>query len=679
MRRVWVAWSWLSLLALVVALVAVPSLRPGARVWLWCWSILVLWFALARTKTLTWRFVNLVGLSGAALAPMIGLACVAMAGPLGLDVTQQDAAVVLAPVEEVGKLLPLAVLLVVALARARRFAVADFLLIGLAAGLGFQAVEDGLRRVWWTTQPGAGAIGGDAGVGLAQYRPGLLPGWHDFGGEAFWPGHHVTTAVVALGCGAAWWLRPRLGRLIWLLPAGLLAMVSVDHAMTNAVAYRLNGSAPGPHHVEPPEWLVGMWDVWGNGTAQRPLLVTGLLAAIMLDVRRARRVRYLLVPLPGGGWTLTVTAEAERFCRWLQNRFAEPSPGWQRRIVRAVVFSVRLGAWAVADIGHEFIVLARAMAREPGGRRVPVPRRRRFVETMALLRQRREQAQELGRDADRLSATPPSGLVALFALAMCCVVVAVFIALALATGSDGGLFMAGLFKAISTWWGGLSTGDQLLAVLGGAGLLTFGGAGTLSGSRLATAEALLDNRGGAGTGGAATARRVITVLTPAEAVAAVPAMALARMAPRADSQSLAELDQLLDVASVPGFMARRARDLATTTALLGRPPVNGEHAGFTMQLADAALAAKYPDGVAFTTFGFPDFAPYAIATVQLDRVLGTPADELRANAAAGLYETPERHSWHRSEDCRTLLLVPTDLHDGVAHDDGAIVLRARGG
>jgi RsiW-degrading membrane proteinase PrsW (M82 family) len=188
-RRMWVAWAWLSPVALVVAVVATPSLGPGVRVWLWCWGILALWFVLARTKTVTWRFVGLVGLvglAGAALAPLVGVACVALAGPLGLDASSQDAAVTLAPVEEVGKLLPLAALLIVARARARRFAVVDFLLVGLAAGLDFQAVEDSLRRVWWTTRPGGETAGLDAATGLAQYHPGLLPGWSDFGGQA-WP------------------------------------------------------------------------------------------------------------------------------------------------------------------------------------------------------------------------------------------------------------------------------------------------------------------------------------------------------------------------------------------------------------------------------------------------------------------------------------------------------------
>jgi hypothetical protein len=656
----------------VLAVAVVPALRPGARVWLWCWGILALWFVLARTKTVTWRFVSLVGFAGCLVAPLVGLACVALAAPLGLDVTAQDAAVVLGPVEEAGKLVPLAMLLLVARRRVGRFAVVDFLLVGLASGLGFQAVEDGLRRVWWSARPALGAAGLDASMGLAQYRPGLLPGWHDFRGEAFWPGHHVTTALIAVGIGVAWWLRPRLGRVAWLLPVALFAMAAIDHAMTNVVAYRLGGAQPGPHYVDPPGWLVAMWDAWGSGRQYRPLLIGALLIAIMLDVRRARRVRYLLVPLPGGGWTHRVTGAAERLCRRLSARSSAAS-AWQRPAARASAALIRLSAWTVADIGQELAVLARAISREPRRRRRPVPRRHRFAATMTVLRQRRELAQELGRDVDRVSAVPPSGLTMLFVLAICCVAIAGLVAVVLAAGSGDGLFLAGLFEAIGGWWGGLTTVDRLLSLTGGAALLTLGGAGGLTGQSVATAEIAFDPRNNAGT-----ARRVVTSLTPAEATAALTALSLAGVAPRASARAAMDLDRLLDVAGVPGFMARRASDLATTAALLGRPPQNSEQAGFTLEFDNAAMAAKYPAGIRFSTFGFPDFAPYAIATVELGHIVGTAVDELRANTAAGLAETPDGHTWHRVEDCRTLLLVPTDLHDAVAHDGGAGVLRALG-
>jgi hypothetical protein len=670
----WVAWTWLSPVVVVVAIVAVPSLGPGVRVWMWCWGILALWFALARTKTVTWRFVGLVGLAGAALAPLVGTACVALAGPLGLDASSQDAAVMLAPVEEVGKLLPLAALLIVARARARRFAVVDFLLVGFASGLGFQAVEDGLRRVWWTARPG-GAPSVEAATGLAHYHPGLLPGWSDFAGMAFWPGHHVSTAVVTAAFGVAWWVRPRVGRLSWLLPSVLFAMASVDHSMTNVVAFRLSGALPGDHEVSPPGWLVAVWDAWGNGTELRPLLVSGLLIAIMLDVRRIRRVRFLLVPLSGGGWTHTVTDEAERLCRWLL-AWSASQPSWQRAAAQAGVAIIRLGAWTVADLGQELAALAQAGARAPRRRRGAVPRRRRLMTMMTLLRQRRELGQELGRDVERAAASGPSGLAVVAVVAITCAAGAILVAVALAAGGETGLFMAGLFTAVGQWWGGMTTVQQVLAGVTGAAVVAFGGAGTLAGPPVAVAEDLLGGAPGGARGGA-LARQVVAFLTPAEAATAATTLTFAQLAPRVSGQADIDLDRLLVTAAAPGFMARRAADLSKTAALLGRPPLNSEHAGFTLRLDDATLAAKYPNGVPFTTFGFPDFAAYAVATVHLSRIVGGPADELRANVAAGEPETPAGHTWHRSEDCRTMLLVPTDLHEAVAHDGGTAVARAR--
>jgi RsiW-degrading membrane proteinase PrsW (M82 family) len=58
--------------------------------------------------------------------------------------------------EESAKLVPLAVLALVAAGRVRRFAVTDWLLLGFVSGLGFQAFEELTRRVTaHVTRPGA--------------------------------------------------------------------------------------------------------------------------------------------------------------------------------------------------------------------------------------------------------------------------------------------------------------------------------------------------------------------------------------------------------------------------------------------------------------------------------------------------------------------------------------------
>ncbi|QNG21381.1 hypothetical protein G4H72_11220 [Rhodococcus triatomae] len=83
------------------------------------------------------------------------------------------------------------------------------------------------------------------------------------------------------------------------------------------------------------------------------------------------------------------------------------------------------------------------------------------------------------------------------------------------------------------------------------------------------------------------------------------------------------------------------------------------------------LAAKYPNGVYITPQGFPDFSPYAVATVRLDQIGPTrPGDFARANAQAGIPRTPRGWVWHHVEDAHTLHLIPRDLHIEVSHHGG---------
>jgi uncharacterized protein RhaS with RHS repeats len=83
------------------------------------------------------------------------------------------------------------------------------------------------------------------------------------------------------------------------------------------------------------------------------------------------------------------------------------------------------------------------------------------------------------------------------------------------------------------------------------------------------------------------------------------------------------------------------------------------------------LAKKYPNGVRFTDLGFPDFSPYARATVRI-RMKGTGADSTTANRTAGprVTSTMGAETWHHVEDRVTMQLVPYDLHRAVAHTGG---------
>jgi len=59
-HRVVVVEAWLCVPLLLVMYVAVPTVQQGVRVWLPIYWLLILWFLLARTKTVSWRLVATV-------------------------------------------------------------------------------------------------------------------------------------------------------------------------------------------------------------------------------------------------------------------------------------------------------------------------------------------------------------------------------------------------------------------------------------------------------------------------------------------------------------------------------------------------------------------------------------------------------------------------------------------
>ena len=121
--------------------------------------------------------------------------------------------------------------------------------------------------------------------------------------------------------------------------------------------------------------------------------------------------------------------------------------------------------------------------------------------------------------------------------------------------------------------------------------------------------------------------------------------------------------------------------------------VNSEYAGKTKYFdKGTAQAQKYPDGVAFSSNGYPRFEKYAINSVKLDypSKLGVSngtclsgiytKDAKLANALCGYKSTPTGYVWHHVEDMQTMILVPQDLHSvvfgGIPHSGGASLIKA---
>ncbi len=108
-----------------------------------------------------------------------------------------------------------------------------------------------------------------------------------------------------------------------------------------------------------------------------------------------------------------------------------------------------------------------------------------------------------------------------------------------------------------------------------------------------------------------------------------------------------------------------------------RNPINCGFAGKVFEMKDSALKAKYPNGVRFTPDGYPDFSPYAIATVKIRMAGNRTTDFALANEKANL-KPPRGYTWHHHQDRITTQLVPSDLHDAVRHTGGVSIIKHQG-
>lgn len=96
-----------------------------------------------------------------------------------------------------------------------------------------------------------------------------------------------------------------------------------------------------------------------------------------------------------------------------------------------------------------------------------------------------------------------------------------------------------------------------------------------------------------------------------------------------------------------------------------------------------ALAKKYPEGVRFTSKGFPDFTPYTVklpngknARFKIKTTGNRSKDFTAADKVAGIdeeYRQANELVWHHMEDMETMILVPRDVHKAVKHSGGISV------
>lgn len=172
----------------------------------------------------------------------------------------------------------------------RSVSIEDGILLGAAAGSGYGFAEDSVRAI---------------GIGLAQMSeyfpsftwsglPYVLTHWlaserglNLSGGQGFVSGHLMWTALVGAGLGFARKMSPNIGKNI-LIPLGLLAWVTFDHAVSNF----------GPYDLSP--ILKSIYVLYGRGWGIWIVLTLGVIGAVIADEvllkRHMPRDEKLLLP-----------------------------------------------------------------------------------------------------------------------------------------------------------------------------------------------------------------------------------------------------------------------------------------------------------------------------------------------------------------------------------------------
>ena len=464
----------ITIVLLVVALLVVPRLAAAMVPAIWMLACLGVMVLLSRTRTISWRAVSVMFSVSVPWALAVAKATELVAASGGMTTSDDGTSIALAAfVEEPGKLVPLAVVALVAPGRARRLAAVDWALLGYAAGAGFTAAEDGARRL---APQGmlASLLGGDKGLdySLNAWTAGSFRLWNSDGllgrftaGAGPNPlavGHHVSTMTVAMaiGLGIVLWRTGRpLGRVVaWVLPAVALVQVVVDHAAYNASVASLTSVSWLDSGDPVVYWLGAVWQASGRGNNAIAYSVVLFVLCLLADARRRLRTGALGVTAGEAPRVPSVTAIG--------------GPAFVRAPIEAVVALVVLSY-------SDLVVIARGYAD------------RRMTRSQRMIEGRLTAAQVMEARRDAMAATTPgvepsarrvfalitlvvSALIGLVCL-WCGVVVAQAIGSSLLFGDSDSGFFAGLLDELATWWDSLGPTGQLLVTALGVMLLMSAG------------------------------------------------------------------------------------------------------------------------------------------------------------------------------------------------------------
>ena len=333
LMRVRMVLTWVSLLVVAVTLAVSPVARTVLGAWIGCFWIVAVCFWLARGKTVSWGMTSGIFALSMPWAGAVGWLSFQVATAARVPVSQTASQVVIAGVvEELAKLAPICLVAVIAPGRVRRLLIQDWLVLGVACGAGFMAVEEVARRLTYVlgNTPGlqlSKAVCPEDPEGIIEcihaHTFSLWPFADAFPGPVTYAGHAIVTGLVAVSIGLArhlWWRarhhHPAFGvalRCMALgLPLGVLWVAIVDHMATNSTTASTNWftgervvKAWGATKGEAPWPIVGTTSsMAGSGQGRGWLLLVMLVVALLLDARVMRMGSYARsLSGPGGGPT----------------------------------------------------------------------------------------------------------------------------------------------------------------------------------------------------------------------------------------------------------------------------------------------------------------------------------------------------------------------------------------
>lgn len=123
----------------------------------------------------------------------------------------------------------------------------------------------------------------------------------------------------------------------------------------------------------------------------------------------------------------------------------------------------------------------------------------------------------------------------------------------------------------------------------------------------------------------------------------------------------------------------RGRNISDIVEIYKPNMINTKYAGGVMVPAgDNAdyILEKYGQ-IQMSKYGFAIFDEHAIARVVIDDLTGDEAADIaRANLIHhGTQQSIPGYTWHHLEDGKTLILIPTELHEAYRHTGGAALIR----